>query len=211
METWRNWEEIDDRFKRRTYKDYDQYVALQSQKLDISYGRAQRFSDGQRGGLGKRLKSFGFAKTAKSALCLGARLGGEVQAFLDNGIEAVGIDLNPGKNNPYVSYGDFHNLVFPDQSFDIIYTNSLDHALDLKKVTSEMIRVLQPFGHAIIESKGGTEEPGHRPIRSDSYDCMEWKAHRDLIDLVVDAGFDEIKQYRCKGFTPWGVIYQKPG
>lgn len=209
METWREWEDINDRFKRRTYKDYDQYMEVQRQKLDIAHGTARRFSDGQRGGLGKRLQHK-FVDIGKTALCLGARLGGEVQAFLDNGILAVGVDLNPGDNNPYVLYGDFHQLVFPDQSFDIVYTNSLDHALDLKKVISEMIRVLKPFGHAIIESKGGTQEPGFRPAKSDSYDCMEWKAHQDLIDLFVETGFDVIEQYRCKGFTPWGVLYQKP-
>ena len=46
-------------------------------------------------------------------LCLGARLGTEVRALHNLGYFAIGIDLNPGVDNPYVLMGDFHKLVFP--------------------------------------------------------------------------------------------------
>ena len=36
----------------------------------------------------------------------------EVRAFLDHGAFAVGIDLNPGRDNRYVMVGDFHQLQF---------------------------------------------------------------------------------------------------
>ena len=73
-------------------------------------------------------------KKAASVLCLGARQGTEVKAFLDLGCFAVRIDLEPGAENQFVVQGDFHDLKFPTESVDIVFTNSLDHAFDPKKM-----------------------------------------------------------------------------
>ena len=48
----------------------------------------------------------------RTVLCLAARIGTEVKAFLDLGCFAIGIDLNPGTDNRYVVHGDFHDLQF---------------------------------------------------------------------------------------------------
>lgn len=82
----------------------------------------------------------------RTVLCLGARLGGEVRAFTSMNALAIGIDLNPGPNNPYVLPGDFHHLQFANHVFDIVYTNVIGHAWDLKALGSEICRVLKPSG-----------------------------------------------------------------
>ena len=81
-----------------------------------------------------------------SIICLGARLGGEVRAFKSMGALAVGIDLNPGESSLDVLSGDFHDIAFPDESFDFGYSNVLDHIFDQDKFASEMARILKPGG-----------------------------------------------------------------
>jgi SAM-dependent methyltransferase len=79
------------------------------------------------------------------ALCLGARLGCEVSVLRKLGFDAVGVDLVPCL--PLVVYGDFHNLRFPSGSFDLVYSNSIDHVYDLKKFLGEASRVCR---HVIL-------------------------------------------------------------
>ena len=79
-------------------------------------------------------------------LCLGARLGGEVRAFRALGALSVGIDLNPGSNNPLVLEGDFHHIQFADETSDVIFTNVIGHAFDLRLLGNEICRVLKPTG-----------------------------------------------------------------
>jgi ubiquinone/menaquinone biosynthesis C-methylase UbiE len=93
-----------------------------------------------------------------SVLCLAARLGSEVEAFISLGHFAIGIDLNPGPDNPFVVSGDFHALQFADHSVDCVYTNSLDHAFDIEKITREVRRVLKPGGMFLLEAVAGHEE-----------------------------------------------------
>ena len=71
-------------------------------------------------------------------LCLGARQGTEVEVLRDLGYKnAIGLDLNPGPENPYVKQGDFINLEYPNDSVDMIYSNCVDHAFDLDKFFQE--------------------------------------------------------------------------
>lgn len=60
-----------------------------------------------------RLERLSLLRNGMTVLCLAARIGTEVKAFFDIGCFAVGIDLNPGENNRYVVYGDFHDIQFP--------------------------------------------------------------------------------------------------
>jgi len=76
-------------------------------------------------------------------LCLAARIGTEVKSFLDLGAFAVGIDINPGKKNKYVLFGDFQDIQFAPKCADIIFTNSIDHVYDIEKFLSEIKRVLK--------------------------------------------------------------------
>lgn len=94
-----------------------------------------------------------FLKDKNTAICLGARTGQEVKALSDFGLEAIGIDLVPFP--PYTIKGDIHNLDFPDNSFDFVFTNIFDHALYPDKFCQEMERVCTPQGIIIIHLQIG--------------------------------------------------------
>ena len=55
--------------------------------------------------LSARLKALPLDFRGRSVLCLAARQGSEVRAFIDSGAFAVGIDLNPGPRNRFVVVG----------------------------------------------------------------------------------------------------------
>jgi SAM-dependent methyltransferase len=143
---------------RRRYDSYDSYVQHQRAKLDKVAGELQDGWDGIVDGFKRRLRLAGELGGRGTVLCLGARLGHEVKAFHELGYFAVGIDLNPGADNPYVLPGDFHALAFPDGSVDVVYTNCLDHAFDLPRILAEVSRVLKPDGVFVADIVHGYEE-----------------------------------------------------
>ena len=204
------WVDIGDGLRCRSYESYKQYLSQQGLKHKRRPEFAKNMSDALRFRLGQRLEVHSeYIPESGSVLCLGARAGGEVAAFRDHGYFAIGVDVNPGKSNRYVVYGDFHELEFGDASVDILYTNSLDHVLDIAKLMGEVTRVLKDGGLFMTENKGGTHEPGHRGAKSDGYDCMEWRSLAHLINFVSGYGFDVIHRYRGRGYTPWGILYTK--
>src|SRR5258707_15564244 len=107
--------------------------------------------------MAERLAVMAEIQSGMSALCLAARIGTEVKAFQDVGCFSVGIDLNPGPDNKYVLRGDFHEIQFPSNSLDVVYTNSIDHAFDAVKMISEVKRVLKPTGVFIVEAPHGRD------------------------------------------------------
>jgi SAM-dependent methyltransferase len=162
----------------RRYNSYDEYVRHQRSKLALlDLGDYDRMF---RADLADRLKSINWA--GKSVLCLAARIGTEVRALHDVGAFAVGIDLQPGDGNQWVLPGDFHDLVFPDASVDGVYCNSLDHALDLAKLLSEIRRVLKPRGILIVDAQHGSHE-------FDDWAATAWSTIDDLIGAVEGTGF----------------------
>lgn len=134
---------------RRLYDTYDDYVEHQRSKLSLL--DLDAYNTELRRSLRARLECLPVDWAAKSVLCLGARMGAEVLAFHDLGAFAIGIDLEPGPRNELVLPGDFHHLQFPAACLDVVYTNSLDHALDLEALVTEVHRVLTPCGSAVIE------------------------------------------------------------
>src|SRR5581483_2782763 len=115
----------------------------------------------------------------------GARLGTEVKAFLDLGCFAVGVDLNPGSGNRYVLHGDFHDLPFPQESVDLVFTNSLDHAFSVDRMIAEMRRVLKPGGLLVLElscGSSGGKSAGH-------YESFWWDCVDDVVALFEDHPF----------------------
>ncbi len=183
----RPWRKLatDASFSRRQYKSYDDYVRHQAsklEKLDLT-AYDERFAKA----LGERLKSLNFAWPGKSVLCLAARTGAECKAFTTLGSFAVGIDLNPGPANRYVVHGDFHNLQFADHSVDVVYTNALDHALDLEKLLKEIHRVLKHTGIFIAEVVHGSNEPGGR--KPGTHESLWWDKSEDVIKVIAANGF----------------------
>jgi SAM-dependent methyltransferase len=164
---------------------YDDYLSLQRSKLEYLdlTGHEQAFRESLR----ERLVDLGFVVPGATVLCLGARLGAEVAAFIDCGAFAVGVDLNPGPANPYVVAGDFHALQFADRSTDVVYSNSIDHAFDLTRLLAEVRRVLKPDGRVVLEVDPGTRE---RPdLDGDLWQALAWESIDDLIAAVCGQGF----------------------
>lgn len=194
-----DWRATDDGFDVRDYRSYEHYVAQQRSKLDhaLDAGWIREYDVSYRRILAERLADADFVAPGASVLCLAARLGTEVKAFLDRGCFAVGIDLEPGDGNRFVVHGDFHELQFADDSVDVVFTNSLDHVLELERVLAEVRRVLAPGGHLILEAvhgRGQGVEPGR-------YESFFWKSVDDLIERVAAAGF--VLESR-RGFEePW--------
>ena len=165
---------------KRSYKDYDEYVNHQVAKLGkirdgLIRNREEAIAD-----FTERFRACEQLKDADTVLCLGARLGSEVQALLNLGHFAVGIDLNPGTDNQYVLTGDFHDIVFPDGSVSAVYTNVLDHVFDLEKTLAAVYRILKPDGLFIADVLLGFEEgllPG-------AYEALHWPTIKFLLDEI---------------------------
>ena len=135
----------------RKYKTYQDYKDHQGSKLEKKYTSIVAHDRLYEEIVFNRYTDF----NDKLVLCLAARLGGEVRAFKRRGADAIGIDLNPGKDNKDVIYGDFHDIPFKSDWFDYVFTNSIDHVLYPKKMFSEAHRVLKPGGIFILEIHPG--------------------------------------------------------
>jgi len=86
-------------------------------------------------------------------LCLGSRIGEEVAAFRELGMDAIGIDLVPCP--PLVLEADFHELkdmeIDGKKKFDIVYTNAFDHAWDSELFFSNVWHKLNDNGIFIFD------------------------------------------------------------
>jgi SAM-dependent methyltransferase len=185
-------------FKKRIYETYEEYTLHQSSKLskldlsdyDVKY----------RSALKERLAKLNLLQRGDTVLCLAARIGTECKAFIDLGCFTIGIDLNPGEGNRYVTHGDFHNLQFANASVDCVFTNSLDHAFDFDKVISEILRVLKPNGTFIAEIVAGSKDNSSNEL-SCAYESLWWEKIDDLVEYIAQYGL-EVEQREQFSF-PW--------
>jgi SAM-dependent methyltransferase len=182
------WSEISGKagLSRREYSRYEEYLTHQRGKLDQLGGAVMSEYDVKyRQQLRARLESSPLEWRGKSVLCLAARIGTEVKAFRDVGCYAVGVDLNPGKDNPLVLAADFHFLPFRTEAMDAVFTNSLDHAFDVERLVGETRRVLKPRGQFVAEAATGSKE-GREPGKWESF---WWSKIDDLVKLMEGFGF----------------------
>jgi SAM-dependent methyltransferase len=187
------WIACGDGLQKRIYQSYEQYTAHQEEKLRTIDLREYdvKFSEALLSRLGDLCLS------GKTVLCLGARLGTEVRAFIQLGCFAVGVDLNPGPKNQHVLYGDFHNLQFAPSSVDVVYTNSLDHVYSFERVLSQIKQVLKRNGLLILEAVRGSEEG----VQSGAYESFWWSKIDHLVSEFEKAGFKLLER---RPFTyPW--------
>lgn len=192
-ETWRR----DEGMARREYASYEDYLAHQASKLDTIVHRLQEKEGEDFAEFKRRFETCGALAEARSVLCLGARLGTEVMALHALGYFAVGIDLNPGPENPYVLTGDFHGIVFPDESVDAIYTNALDHVYSLDKIVREIHRLLRPNGVFVADLELGFEEgfvPGE-------YESTHWASCETIVEEIREKGSFGLEGVRDLGQT----------
>jgi SAM-dependent methyltransferase len=188
--------ERQDGFATRRYQSYEAYLEHQATKLDRVSGRLEETRIEDQLEFKRRFEGCEALQAARSVLCLGARLGTEVKVLLDLGHFAVGIDLNPGHDNPYVLKGDFHRLVFPDGSADAIYTNALDHVFDLGRVMAEVRRVLRPDGGLFVVDMLDGYEEGFTPGR---YESAHWASREALQAEIAARGGLELVEARDLG------------
>jgi SAM-dependent methyltransferase len=181
--------------RQRKYASYDDYVAHQRSKL--SHLDLSKHEPAYRRQLAERLRAHALVRPGSTVLCLAARRGAEVAAFHDLGCFAVGIDLNPGPENPLVLPGDFHNVQFPSASVDVVFTNSFDHSLDPSKLISEIIRLLKPGGLLVVEAIRGDAEA----MTPDYYASLWWAKVDDLVALLDRNGFETVHRSAFK--EPW--------
>jgi SAM-dependent methyltransferase len=182
-------------FQNRSYESYEAYLEHQKAKLAIHDFR--NYDTEFRTALRERLAALDMAWQGTTVLCLAARIGTEVKAFLDLGAFAIGIDLNPGKENKYVVQGDFHDLQFAPESVDVVYTNSLDHAFDIDRIAREVLKVLKPDGMLLVEAVQGQDQ-GVNPGFFESF-C--WQNIDELIRVFENAGFKVT--HRNAMTSPW--------
>lgn len=189
----KKWIEYYSNISVRQYNTYEEYLKHQKLKLESisdvnSYLKSYDIKYHQE--LKRRLKEEKIIQPGMNVLCLAARIGTEVRSFLDIGCFAVGLDLNPGIENKYVVFGDFHDIQYPDNCVDVIFSNSIDHTFDINLLIKEIKRVLKPNGFLILEIVKGTEEE-HSP---DSYEVITWKKIDDLVDKFLKSGFKLVKE-----------------
>lgn len=168
---------------RRRYDSYDAYLEHQAAKLDeisdrLDETRAEDLAEFER-----RFRLCQSLLGCRNVLCLGARLGTEVEALIRLGHFALGVDLNPGEHNRLVVTGDFHDLVFATGSVDAVYTNTLDHVFDLDRLMGEITRILRPGGLFIADTLQGFSE-GFTPGR---YESMHWRSRDELVAAITAA------------------------
>lgn len=193
----------------RRYANYGAYLDHQKSKLGTIKGRLEKDREQALESFLRRFESCAQLKPRSRVLCLGARLGTEVEAFIRLGHFAVGIDLNPGEDNPFVMTGDFHRLVFADESLDVVYTNCLDHLFDLEAVGSEITRVLQPGGIAMVDIVNGYEEG----YVAGGFEATHWARAEDFAKQLAEASGLRLEGHRSLaslGKADWcQVVFRK--
>jgi len=203
------WQHGDNDITHRNYTSYDEYLEHQGAKLDKIIERLHKTEQEDYDDFKDRFEHCKSLQQARSVLCLGARIGTEVQALHGLGYFAVGIDLNPGAENRYVLPGDFHQIVFPDASIDAIYTNVMDHVYDIEKILAEVDRLLPAEGLFITDLLQGFDEgfiPGE-------YEATHWRTTDGFISkLCAISGFRVIEDREIgkRRNNSWRqVVFQK--
>eukprot|EP00249_Psilotum_nudum_P022242 c28430_g2_i1 orf=322-2022(-) len=140
---------------RHQFRSYEEYIQLQLNKtLNPTLKKLWTSRDWRRkvdafSIMFQNLTTDEILKPSDKALCIGARVGQEVLALKEIGVQdAIGIDLVPSP--PLVVKGDMHRHPFKNDVFDFEFSNVFDHALFPAIFASEIERTLKPGGYAVI-------------------------------------------------------------
>jgi SAM-dependent methyltransferase len=187
----------EDGFFTRQYKDKNQYITHQQKKMGlIEDTLKRRFDERMNAFYQYRFRDVFEAKAPASVLCLGARDGVEVAALRKYNLLAVGIDIEYPKDSPYVHYGDFHNIPYPDGSFDFAYMNCFDHILDPKQVLAQVLRILKkPAGTFVLDLVSGDEDKTRveKDLLKGTFESFVWQKRQQVVDLIQKHGFELTK------------------
>ena len=167
-----------------TYRKYDQYLDYekhQAKKANFNQVKKRMDTKEITQAFVKEFQSIiEYIDSCRTVLCLGARYGNEVLALRSMGFNAMGMDVNPSHApKGTVHRGDFHGMEYGDSLYDMVYTNSLDHCLDISKVINEMRRVKKKvvvIRYARISKEGN------------NYESCFWDSPGDIRDAVTISG-----------------------
>ncbi|ERN13702.1 uncharacterized protein LOC18441949 [Amborella trichopoda] len=189
------------------FKSYDDYIQKQLQKtLNPTLISLWKTRDWRRkidvfSLFFRELKDQNLLRNDSKALCIGARVGQEVVALREIGVQdSIGIDLVPSP--PLVLQGDFHKQPFDDAVFDFEFSNVFDHALYPERFVAEIERTLKPSGVCVL----------HVAIkrRGDKYSANDLLSVEPLIQLFKSS--DVVRVRRVDGFgLDTEVVFRKKG
>nr|XP_043621502.1 uncharacterized protein LOC122593192 [Erigeron canadensis] len=136
---------------------------------------------------------------SSKCLCVGARVGQEVEALKRVGVnDSIGLDLVPYP--PNVIKGDFHHQPFDDNTFDYEFSNVFDHALYPDKFVKEIQRTLKPGGICVLHVALSR--------RSDKYSANDLYSIEPLKQLFN--GSDLVRSRKVDGFgLDTEVVFRK--
>jgi SAM-dependent methyltransferase/glycosyltransferase involved in cell wall biosynthesis len=161
----------------KNWGNYDEYAETQKSKLE--HLTLDEWDNAYYDSIVERWKDT-IEVNGKSVLCLGARQGTEVRAITDLGGFALGIDLNPGRDNEYVVTGDFHDLKFGNETIDVVFTNSIDHTYAVDILLNEVYRVLKLDGLFILEVGPESTPEG------DNWASYYWDNIDSLLEVLTE-------------------------
>ncbi len=168
--------------KKRKYPSYNTYKFHQKMK---TFFRWERLMSGYEINLKKFEIEFSKFKSTDikidNILCVAARLGTEVHALRNLDYNAIGIDIIYPKNSKYVHYGEFEEIPYPNNSFEAIYSNSIDHVYDLKKTLFEFNRIIKSEGYLLLRLMKGFEEGFEM---DGAYESFAWAKTDDLLNEI---------------------------
>ena len=176
----------------KKFNSYKEYTEAQVEKLRLREDYVRQKSQRKYFDFCVDFARFdGHIEKGCRVLCLGARFGDEVRAFRKLGYDAIGIDLYADEGDLVIK-GDWNDLPFENE-FDVIYTNSIDHAWSIEKMIVQIEKALKPDGMVIIALDQHHAHAGgdaiimrkfNNPAR---YEAMLWNDDMDVTGAF--AGF----------------------
>lgn len=141
------------------YNDYNEYLKEQIVRAESKWARKPQYNDIFKDNLKNTwTKVKDLLGDPKQICCMGVRDGTEVFEFRKYYQQATvyGVDITENiktiKDNTNIYLYDFNNL--PEDwtnKFDLIFSNSIDHAYDIQKTVNEWYRVTKKGGCLFLE------------------------------------------------------------
>lgn len=159
------------------YKDYKEYIKQQRVRAESKWGRKWDYDEIFKQELNLSIDDIDEFIDPKSVICMGCRSGTEVFEFKERFPEAevYGVDISTyiktirSHLDVKISLQDFNNL--PEEwenKFDLVFSNSLDHAYRPEETIQEWHRVAKGGGHLFLElSKAQETNIEHHFRKSD--------------------------------------------
>ncbi|KAK7367080.1 hypothetical protein VNO80_09089 [Phaseolus coccineus] len=147
------------------------------------------------------LKGKNLLRNTSKALCIGARVGQEVEALRRIGVaDSVGMDLVPYP--PLVVQADFHNQPFRNDTFDFEFSNVFDHALYPQRFVAEIERTLKPEGVCVLHVALSR--------RADKYSANDLYSVQPLVELFNHSALVHVRSVDGFGLDT-EVAFRKNG